>query len=95
MEAGERNPSAFLAEEEIADTLARMGKHAEAAAAYGAVLQQYPQRAHALLGRARAAAAARDTKTAKAAYQQLVELWSAADATTPGLDEARKALATP
>ncbi|HEY4056430.1 MAG TPA: tetratricopeptide repeat protein [Kofleriaceae bacterium] len=88
---GESNPTAFLAEEELADALLGAKDPAKAAEAYAHVLTAQPNRAHSLLGAARAAAAQGDTKSAARSYAALVTLWSDAEPTTPGLDEARAA----
>ncbi|MDB4961839.1 MAG: uncharacterized protein JWP01_1838 [Myxococcales bacterium] len=93
--AGESNPSGFVVQEEIADTLLRLGQAKEAAAAYDAVLQTHPGRASAVLGAARAESRAKNLTSARARYQQLLELWSAADDGIDGLAEARSAVAAP
>jgi tetratricopeptide (TPR) repeat protein len=92
---GESNPSGFVVHEDLADTLLRLGQPAAAAAEYALVLQAHPGRAHALLGAARTAARVGDRKAARRWYEQLVAQWSAADDQTPGLAEARKAVAAP
>ncbi|MEO7730127.1 MAG: hypothetical protein ABIY55_04085, partial [Kofleriaceae bacterium] len=56
-------------------------------------LDKHPGRARSVLGAARAAAKLGDATTARTRYQQLVELWSAADEGTAGLAEARSAVA--
>ncbi len=90
---GENNPSAFLVSEEIAETLMRLGQVKEAAAEYALALDKHPGRARSVLGAARAATRLGDAAAARARYQQLLELWSAADEGTDGLAEARKAIA--
>jgi tetratricopeptide (TPR) repeat protein len=90
---GESNPSGFQPNEEIADTLLRLGRAKEAAAEYAVALQKHPRRARSILGAARAATKAGDPEAARKAYQQLLELWSAADEGIDGLAEARAAVA--
>ncbi|MEJ7599669.1 MAG: tetratricopeptide repeat protein [Kofleriaceae bacterium] len=90
---GESNPSGFLAHDDTGDTLLRLGKPADALAAYQRALNTHPGRARSLLGAARAATKAGDAKTARAMYEQLVNQWAAADPDTDGLAEARAALA--
>jgi tetratricopeptide (TPR) repeat protein len=90
---GESNPSAFLVHEEIAETLMRLGQPREAATEYGLALDRHPGRARSVLGAARAAARLGDATAARARYQQLLDLWSAADEGIDGLAEARKAIA--
>jgi len=92
-DGGESNPSGFLLGEEIAETLLRLGRAKEAAAELSAVLRKHPGRARSILGAARAATRAGDPQAARAAYQQLLALWSAADEDTDGLAEARAAVA--
>ncbi|HEY4181332.1 MAG TPA: hypothetical protein VGM90_31015 [Kofleriaceae bacterium] len=86
---GESNPTAFLAEEELADALLAAKDSPKAAEAYAHVLAEQPSRAHSLLGAARAATAQGDAQSAARSYAALVTLWDSADPTTPGLDEAR------
>lgn len=92
---GESNPSGFVLHEEIADTLMRLDRPKEAAAEYALALQQHRGRARSLLGAARAAVRAADPQAARQRYQQLLELWSAADEGTDGLAETRAAVAAP
>lgn len=91
-QGGESNPSGFQPDEEIADTLLRLGRAKEAAAAYAEALRKHPGRASSLLGAARAAAKAGDAAAARRAYEQLLELWRGADEATPGLAEAKAAV---
>jgi TolA-binding protein len=81
--------------EEIADTLMRLARPKDAAAEYALVIKSHPGRARALLGAARAAARTGAKDDARAAYRQLLDLWSGADEGTDGLAEARKAVAAP
>jgi tetratricopeptide (TPR) repeat protein len=90
---GENNPSAFLVHEEIAETLMRLGQPKEAVAEYALAVDKHPGRARSVLGAARAATKLGDATTARARYQQLLDLWSAADEAIDGLAEARKAIA--
>jgi tetratricopeptide (TPR) repeat protein len=92
---GESNPSAFIADEQIADALFRLGQLEEAANAYALVLRQHPKRAHSLLGAARTATKRKDATAARAFYSELAELWANADATTDGLADAKAAIAAP
>ncbi len=92
---GESNPSAFIVDEQIADTLLGLGDAKAALAAYDAVTKRHPKRARALLGAARAAAKAGDAATARARYQELLELWSGAEEGTEGLAEARAGIVAP
>ncbi|CAN5756405.1 hypothetical protein BH11MYX2_BH11MYX2_03120 [soil metagenome] len=88
---GESNPTAFLAEEELADALLDAKEPAKASEAYAHVLADQPGRAHSLLGAARAAAAQNDAAGSARSYAALVTLWKDAEPTTPGLDESRAA----
>jgi len=89
--AGESNPTGIVIEEDIADTLLRLGNAKEARTEYELVLKTHPNRAHSLLGLARAQAKAGDKDGARATYQKLAAQWQTADASTPGLDEVRAA----
>jgi len=91
--AAEGTAGGVLAPEEVADALLRLRRPADALAAYQSVLAQHQGRAHSLLGGARAATQAGDAATARSLYQQLLEVWTEADKDTPGLAEARKAVA--
>ena len=88
---GESNPTAFIAEEELADALLDAKQPAKASDAYTRVLAEQPSRAHSLLGAARAATAQGDAQAASRLYAALVTQWDNADPSTPGLDEARAA----
>lgn len=90
---GESNPSGFVTREEIADTLLRLEQAKAAVAEYALVLDKHQGRAHSLLGAARALTRAGDVPGARTRYQQLLQLWNAADAGTDGLTEARAAAA--
>lgn len=78
-----------LASEEMAETLVRLGRTDDAMAQYGRIIAEHPGRASALLGAARAARRAGKASDAQRLYARLVEVWSEADKTTPGLSEAR------
>ncbi len=90
---GESNPSGFVLNEEIAETLLRLGRAKEATAEYAIALRKHPGRARSILGAARAAARGGDPQAARGWYQQLLGLWSAADEGIDGLAEARAAVA--
>jgi len=90
---GESNPSGFVPHEEIADTLMRLDQPKAAMVEYTLVLEKHPGRAHSLLGLARALARTGDVRGARARYEQLLQLWSAADEGIDGLAEARTAVA--
>lgn len=92
---GESTPSGFLVHEEIADTLMRLAKPADAATEYALALAHHPGRARSLLGGARAATRLGDLKHARALYRQLLAVWSTAEEGTDGLAEARNAVAAP
>jgi Flp pilus assembly protein TadD len=65
------------------------GRSAEAVAAYEQALSLTPNRASALIGLARACAAAGDRVKAAAAYRRLLDSWHRADAGLGELAEAR------
>jgi tetratricopeptide (TPR) repeat protein len=71
------------------EQLVAAGHPKEAMAAFHTALARAPRRTPALLGLARAAAKAGDASTAMWTYQTLVDIWHAADAGLPGLEEAR------
>ena len=81
--------STLVVGEELGAALLQAGRAREAADAYEQSLEDRPNRAAALLGLARARAAAGDTAGAREAYARLAAVWSRADADLPGLDEAR------
>jgi tetratricopeptide (TPR) repeat protein len=78
-----------LATEEVAETLLRLGRTDEALAQYARIIAEHPGRASALLGAARTASRAGRAADARGLYTRLVAVWSEAEKTTPGLDEAR------
>ena len=84
-------PAVFPTSEMLGRVLLKAGRHAEAAAAYERALTQRANRSAALLGLARAKAAAGDTAGAAAAYRRLLQNWKQADK-SPALDEARAAI---
>ena len=90
---GESNPSGFLVPEELGDALLRLNKPKDALAAYASALKSHAGRAQSLLGTARAATKAGDKAAARAAYEQLLKQWAAADPDTDGLAEAKVAIA--
>ena len=71
------------------EILLRAGKPKEAAEQFAVALQRQPNRARALIGAARAAAAAKDDAKATAAYRDLLRHWQRADASLAELREAR------
>lgn len=70
------------------EILLRAGRTDEAAAAFDRALEDHPVRARSLLGRARVAAKAGDTESARRFYTLLLDVWEQADPGLPGLDEA-------
>jgi tetratricopeptide (TPR) repeat protein len=78
-----------LPTEELAETLVRLGRTEEALALYERIIREHPGRASALLGAARGAKRSGQDAAARRWYQRLVGVWSEAQTTTPGLDEAR------
>jgi TolA-binding protein len=74
------------------EALLKAGRAGDAVTAYERALQLTPKRSEALLGLARARAAAGDTAGAAAIYRQLLVNWEHADRGIAGVDEARKAL---
>jgi hypothetical protein len=89
---GEGTAGGILHEEEMADTLLRLGNAAEALAAYKHVLAAHAGRARSLLGAARAAAKTGDAPASRDFYSKLLAVWTDAEKDTDGLDEARAAL---
>lgn len=80
------------AHELLADVLLRLDRPELAMGHYEDALARYPRRPRALLGLARAAAAADDPATARAVYAELAEIWHGADADLPDLQELHTAL---
>ena len=72
-----------------AEALAGLGQPSAAVAEYGKVLQRLPRRPVALLGLARAAAAAGNPVESKRAANEFLQIWRRADADRPELAEAR------
>lgn len=87
---GSGPPMNTPATELLGATLLASGRAAEAAAAYERALKNEPGRAEALLGVARASAAAGDGARSAAAYRQLLANWRRADADLPLLAEVRR-----
>lgn len=77
--------------EELGAALLQAGRAAEAVAAYEQALEDRPDRAAALLGLARARAAAGDEAGSREAYARLAAVWARADADLPALAEVRRA----
>ena len=90
-DSGESQLGAFIGHEELADAWMRLHQPKQAAAEYKLVLASHPNRAHSLLGAARAAAQSGDPQAARARYSDLLVLWANADANTDGLVEAQQA----
>jgi tetratricopeptide (TPR) repeat protein len=74
----------------LAEALLEVGRAPEAVTAYERALKLTPKRSEALLGVARARAAAADNAGAAAAYRELLVNWEHADEGIRGLDEAKK-----
>ena len=77
------------AHELLGDVLLRLGRPELAMGHYEDALARYPRRSRALLGLARAAAAADDPDTAQRVYAELAEIWRDADADSAALAEVR------
>jgi tetratricopeptide (TPR) repeat protein len=76
----------------LGEVLLETGNPGEAAKAFEASLLRMPNRAHSLLGSARAHAAAGDRATAAERFQKLTEIWSGHE-DLPGYQEAKRFLA--
>jgi tetratricopeptide (TPR) repeat protein len=86
-------PGLLPSVERLAGMLLDAGRAQEAADAYERALHRWPNRAHSLLGLARARRALGDHAAAAATYQRLLASWHAAEADAPGLAEAREGAA--
>ncbi len=73
----------------LGEVLLAAGKPADALEQFKIALDRHPGRAHALLGRARAEAAMRNSSAARATYTKLLDIWREADVDLPELREAR------
>lgn len=73
----------------LGELLLHAGRPREAAEQFAVALQRQPNRARSLLGRARAAAAAKDGAAAATAYRDLLRHWQRADSSLNELREAR------
>jgi tetratricopeptide (TPR) repeat protein len=73
----------------LAELQLAVGRPKDALATYDALLLDHPRLAAGLLGAARAAKAAGEVAAASARYAELADLWKSADASLPGLAEAR------
>ena len=82
-------PTTLRVEELLGAARLKAGRPREAIAAYERALQLTPNRSAALLGLARARAAAGDAAGSADAYGKLLDNWRAADADLPVLKEAR------
>ena len=71
------------------EILLRAGQPKEAAEKFQLALLRQPNRAHSLLGLARASAKSGDTATARATYTRFLDQWKQADANLSELSEAR------
>jgi hypothetical protein len=87
-------PYVLRTQELLGEALSGSGRAPEAVRAYERALELTPLRSSALLGLARARAAAGDSAGARHAYAQLLRNWQHADDGIPGLDEARRAVAS-
>ena len=72
------------------EILLRAGRHTEAAQQFAKSLMRYPNRAHSLLGAARAAAQSGETQRAANAYAQFSRQWQQGDPQLPALHEAQE-----
>jgi len=77
----------------LGEVLLVTGNPAEAAKAFEASLLRMPNRAHSLLGSARAYAAAGNRATASERFQKLVEIWGGHEE-LPGYQEAQRYLSS-
>jgi tetratricopeptide (TPR) repeat protein len=77
----------------LGEVLLETGNPSEAAKAFEASLLRMPNRAHSLLGSARAHAAAGDRATASERFQKLVEIWGGHNE-LPGYQEAERYLSS-
>jgi tetratricopeptide (TPR) repeat protein len=73
--------------EQVGEMLMDLRRPKEAMEAFELSLKRTPRRALSLLGRARAATAAKDPATAQRAYTELRDVWKKADKTLPELKE--------
>ena len=88
-------PGAVLPARELeGDLLLAVGKPAAAAKAYATTLTLSPNRARGVFGLARAAELTGDVATARAKYQEFLNLMAKADGGRPEIAVARRALAT-
>lgn len=87
-------PGELLPARELeADVLLAIGRYAEARRAYEAVLAREPGRARSLFGAARAAELSGNRATARARYQEFLQMMEKADGDRPELAIARRAVA--
>lgn len=85
-----RGPALYLPTHELLGAaLLDAGRPAEAVTAYEVALSRRPNRSNALLGLARARAAAGDAAGSADAYRQLAENWRGADPDLVALEEVR------
>ena len=83
-------PATLRTEELLGEARLKAGRPHEAVAAYERALQLTPNRSLALLGLARARAAAGNSNGAADAYRQLLANWHSGDKDLPALAEVRK-----
>lgn len=72
------------------EILLHAGRRAEAAEQFARSLIRYPNRAHSLLGAARAATQSGETQRAANAYAQFSRQWQQGDPQLPALHEAQE-----
>jgi tetratricopeptide (TPR) repeat protein len=80
------------ARERLGEALLQANRAPDALREFRRALELHPRRARVLLGCARAATAAGDASAA-GYWSELAQVWSAADADQPGIDEVRRAVA--
>jgi tetratricopeptide (TPR) repeat protein len=83
-------PTVLPTLEWLGDLLLTANRATDAAQAYEAALERWPNRARSLIGLARARQALGDAAGSAAAWRTLLESWHAADAELPELAEARR-----
>ena len=74
------------------EILLNLNRPADAMQQFKLALKRAPRRASSLLGLARAASRANETKTAQQAYADLNMMWQHADGELPALQEVKKML---
>lgn len=84
----------WVTREQLGEVLFRLGRAADAAKEFEAVLKQHANRTRSLLGLARAKEKAGDRVAARRDYETLAAIWTQADEGTPGLAEVRSHVAS-